>query len=543
MRFIKTLEKYPISSIIVLTLLMMLPSFNSLMVTIMEARNFITAREMLDDGNWILTTLNGEPRYEKPPLPTWITAFFGWIFGIENVFALRLPTAFMAATIGVFTFLFSKQFLEKAHSIRNGLIVVTSFYVLAICNEAPWDIFTHAFMLVAIYFLVLAHHTKNIFNQLLAIVFIGFSVLSKGPISLYALLLPFLLAYAVVYGIKNRFLLKTLVPLIGGVLLGGIWFVYVRFADPEAFIKIATTETSNWSSYQVEPFYYYWSFWSQSGLWTLPAISALLYPYLIKRVTNKKAYKLSFLWTIFAVLLLSVIPEKKSRYLMPVLIPMAINTGFYIQYLLENFASIKRKVETLPIYFNFGLLSAVGILFPVVGYFVFKEKLSEVIWLYVGASLVLLVLGTIILFSLIRKKASLLFYSCIMLYVGIMSLAAPALTNFQNENEVFAPIYDLYQETKTENIKLYLFDEISPEMLWDLGTSIPLIDEHDGEYSFPKEKRFGLLVNNKEVFLSSALAKQFQIKEVATYNRNFNKQGSRRHSTRNINYYYVLTKK
>ena len=43
-------------------------------VNIMEARNFITAREMLDYGHWFHTTMNLEPRYEKPPLPTWMTA-------------------------------------------------------------------------------------------------------------------------------------------------------------------------------------------------------------------------------------------------------------------------------------------------------------------------------------------------------------------------------------------------------------------------------------------------------------------------------------
>ena len=35
----------------------------------MEARNFIVAREMLTEGNWLLTTMNDVPRYEKPPFP------------------------------------------------------------------------------------------------------------------------------------------------------------------------------------------------------------------------------------------------------------------------------------------------------------------------------------------------------------------------------------------------------------------------------------------------------------------------------------------
>lgn len=38
-------------------------------VSIMEARNFITSREMITENHWLLTTMNGEARYEKPPFP------------------------------------------------------------------------------------------------------------------------------------------------------------------------------------------------------------------------------------------------------------------------------------------------------------------------------------------------------------------------------------------------------------------------------------------------------------------------------------------
>lgn len=41
---------------------------------IMESRNIITAREMVYDGHWMVPTMNGDLRLEKPPLPTWLTA-------------------------------------------------------------------------------------------------------------------------------------------------------------------------------------------------------------------------------------------------------------------------------------------------------------------------------------------------------------------------------------------------------------------------------------------------------------------------------------
>ena len=64
-----------------------------LYVDIMEARNFVSAREMAHEGHWIFTTMNDLPRYEKPPLPTWLSAFMGMLFGFDHIGALRIPAA------------------------------------------------------------------------------------------------------------------------------------------------------------------------------------------------------------------------------------------------------------------------------------------------------------------------------------------------------------------------------------------------------------------------------------------------------------------
>ena len=148
------LKNRPILTIVILVILMLGFSISTIDITIMEARNFITAREMIEDGNWFLTTMNGEPRYQKPPLPTWLTAISALLFGIKSLFALRLPAMIMVAVIGVFAYLLSFKLLNKStHSLINALITITSFYVVAIIIEAPWDIFTHGFMLIGIYYL------------------------------------------------------------------------------------------------------------------------------------------------------------------------------------------------------------------------------------------------------------------------------------------------------------------------------------------------------------------------------------------------------
>ena len=198
---IRFVQKYPVLGILCFAILMLGFTLWLMPVSIMEARNFITAREMLMDDHWFLTTMNGEARYEKPPLPTWITAFFGSIFGITSLWALRIPTILCVGLIGIYSFYISKELsLSKSHSLRNAFVAMTSFYVIGIIIEAPWDIYAHGFMLMGIYYLLKTLKSKStLTNGLLFTLCIAASTLSKGPVSLYALLLPFLIAYGIVF--------------------------------------------------------------------------------------------------------------------------------------------------------------------------------------------------------------------------------------------------------------------------------------------------------------------------------------------------------
>ncbi len=94
---------------------------------------------------------------------------------------------------------------HRKFAFISGLIASTSFYILLSGRDGQWDIHTHAWMTMAIYgFIKLVSEDEDRYlNAGLAGLFIGFSFLSKGPVSLYALFLPFLIAYGVVYKYKN----------------------------------------------------------------------------------------------------------------------------------------------------------------------------------------------------------------------------------------------------------------------------------------------------------------------------------------------------
>ncbi len=470
---------------------MLLPFLDAMEVTIMEARNFISAREMLTDGNWLLTTMNGEARYEKPPLPTWLTAISASAFGINSVWAMRFPAVLAVMLLGIMVCMLSRKFkLTTKHALINALISVTSLYVGLILFEAPWDVYTHAFMLTAIYFICinLRGERAKISNWLLAGTFIAASVLSKGPVSLYVLFLPFLISYAAIYrketgGKKWVWLLGTLFL---GIALGTSWYLYVRFTDPTTFTAITEKETGNWTSYNVRPFYYYWSFFVQSGLWTIPAFISLLYPYLKKRVSNPKVYKFTILWVLLSIILLSLIPEKKSRYLMPVLIPLALNSGFYIEYLIRRFKDLKDKRETVPVYFNFGLIGFVFLLAGIV--ILFTTVFVDKTW-YSYVFLILTSLtGAFTLYKLYKKEISDVFtglivgtvFSVLSLSSIVQNIQAQAdYVGFENFNDY--PEYPIYG-----------FNNAPPEIVWERGKKLPQLYK-DSVTTIPAEDKFYIL--------------------------------------------------
>lgn len=540
---IKTIEKYPLAVLSIIVLLMLLVHLDVPNVSIMEARNFITAHEMVNNNNWLLTTMNGEARYQKPPLPTWLTAVSGLLFGMKNLFALRLPAALMVLFSGIFIYFLSLKInLSKKHSFHNSLILVTSFYIVAIINEAPWDIYTHGFMLAGLYFLFQFFEEKKALwkNAVLAALFVGLSLMSKGPVSLFGVFLPFIISYSSIFKFKDfkpkllPFISFTLVSII----IGGWWFLYVRLVDPKAFLEIATKETSNWSSYNVKPFYYYWSFFTQSGLWTIPAFISLLYPYLIKRIENKKAYKFTFWWTISAVLLLSLIPEKKPRYLVPVLIPLALNTGFYIQYLIMSFHRLKSKKETFSVYFNFGLIALAGITFPITLYFLLKGDLQNHLVSFILTSVALVYIGISIFINLYQKKFLNIFYLSILFIVSIFVFGLPISKNL-NKNKEYKSISSLHLFESNTHITTYSVGEVTPELLWDYNGILKNIYAND-ELKVPLENQFGLLVMNEDLkIIIPLLNKNYNTKLIETYNLNV---GSKK-KERLIRQFYLVSKK
>lgn len=502
-------------------------------VSIMEARNFIVAREMLTDSNWIFTTLNGEIRYEKPPLPAWMATPFASVMGLNNVTAYRLPVAIVALGTLLIFYLFTAKLSDNRQlGWISTLVLATSFYFIAIQREAPSDMFAHGTMLTGIYFLWRALRSSQFSWSTLFIggVFCGLSILSKGPVSLFALLLPFLIAFFLTYGRKSlpKKLTTVLFFLLMGLLIGGFWYWYIYYFDTSTFMEVSSKETGNWTSYNVRPIYYYWSFFVQSGIWAIPALLGLLYPIYKNKVLNKRSYLFAVIWTLSAVILLSLIPEKKPRYLMPVLIPLALVIGHYFQYLFK----IRRNCHYSDKYFmlfSFGLMALIALTTPIGLYLFLGEELGEWKWYFTALTIVLLFIGIAMIIALWKFDVRRSFFLTIALMVALSTLGLPLYQAIPGNPE--------YQSMKSfdkhSEIPVFGYSYIQPELVWDFGQKIPLIGENDKK-EIPVHAKFHLFVPpNAQDLIIALFQETHELRIETTYDLNpIHAPGERGHSER-----------
>jgi 4-amino-4-deoxy-L-arabinose transferase-like glycosyltransferase len=314
-------------------------------IGLMEARNFVAAREIHAGGSWLLPTMNGELRLAKPPLPTWLVALVMHLTGsTTDLGLLRLPSALGAMLLVLFSWALARRLLPAQEAGRtawlSALVLASSLLLLTAGRDGNgWDVYCYCFMTGALAALLRGLQQPGRAGGWFAAagLLIGLSVLSKGPVAPYGMLLPFLLAYALR---GDRAALRRHWPgllLLTGVALavGGAWPLYVLSQHLDQASQVAQTESSSWANRHVQPLWFYASFPAFMGVWALVAVATLAGPYARPRLRPYAPYALLLAWVVATLVLLSLVPEKKERYLLPVLPPLAMLTAALLRYWLS----------------------------------------------------------------------------------------------------------------------------------------------------------------------------------------------------------------
>ncbi len=349
---------------------------------IMEMRNFITAREMLTEGNWWSTTLNLELRLEKPPLPTWLTAISAkYLGGVDSLFILRLPAAIVSTLMVFFFYGFCSELTkEKYLPFIGALVMATSLLVVQQARVNSWDVYTHVFMLGSLWQFLIVKRNKKLVNVIWAIFFFALSIYSKGPVSIYALWLPFIIAFGIGdnFDFLKKYKVQFTLAIVVALLLGFSWNIYMFVYQPEASEFVLNKETNSWMNRHIRPFYFYFHFVIYIGIWTGFMISSFFYKYAAPRINRFGNYKFMIFWVLISIFLLSVVPTKKERYLLPALIPMCLIVTFLLYSIWQAFkGKYENKWDRLLVNLTTSFLYTIAIALPFVLIFAFWERLDS----------------------------------------------------------------------------------------------------------------------------------------------------------------------
>jgi len=477
------MNKFPCrTDVIILAVLCFISFFvflDAVDVDLMEARNFVTAREMIAEGNWLIPTMNGEIRLAKPPMPTWFAAVSAKLAGTGNDLALlRLPSA-LAACLLIFSIYGLSWAIGRntRQAFLSAAMLSTSVLAIDMGRTGSWDIFCHAFMAAALWALWTGLHKRaGRWSFVVSGVCLGLSFMSKGPVSFYALFLPFGIAYTSVFGlaaIKREWRGLTL-ALVICLLLSGWWPLYIFLYHADIALLIAQKESDAWASRHVQPFWYYWHFIVFTGCWLIWAFSALLRPYAARRVESRQAHTFFLLWLAATLILLSLIPEKKERYLFPAMIPLFFLAGDLAHGVIARFTENRdQKADRALVLAHASLMGLLSLLLPVALIFFLRKQGHAIDGVTVCYGIGSWVTTFFLIKFLHRRQVERLILTTIA-FLALTTLTALnyyGVLSTKNSEYKRADSNKIAQEIGKTKV-FFLGDQVDMRVIWDLGQRV-----------------------------------------------------------------------
>ena len=193
-------------------------------------------REMVESGNWISTTLNGEPRYDKPILTYYLQAAGVFLWG-WNERGLRFHSA-LAATLWVLAVWgFARRQWDDTTGWVAAILTATSLWVMVIGRAATADALLNLFLALTLFDLYRFWKEKRRGPLYRVFLWSALGFLTKGPI---AVAIPLAAAFllALVRGQLRRYV-KAIFNPVGWIIFFGVagpWYWAVWARDGQAFV-------------------------------------------------------------------------------------------------------------------------------------------------------------------------------------------------------------------------------------------------------------------------------------------------------------------
>lgn len=284
---------------------------------------------------WSLMGIGGQdgvPYFNKPPLAFWVHGFFLWAIG-PTLFAARLPSVLAAAGCVTLTVATARRAAGPKVALLSGIVLATTPEFAHHARSFSLDMWNTLFLLGGLYFAAAAVRAQSPRRMLLAGLPIGLSLMTKPLLGLLAL--PMIALWLVVLSARRRDLQplrRWMAGLFGAsliaiavaapwhvsmVLLHGDTFTNQYFGKEIAGRAAGQIAGLNRDAHQYE--YYLRELTSRGWPWLATAALAALAIARRQRMGSRPGLaSLAIVWALAWLALLTIFPDKRPRYLLPV---------------------------------------------------------------------------------------------------------------------------------------------------------------------------------------------------------------------------------
>ena len=201
-----------------------------------EPRFAEASREMWQTEDLLVPRLNGEYRFDKPPLTYW-SQVLAYDFLGDNDFAARLPSVIFAALTATATLVFATRVFGSNVGLWAGLIFASCLQMFVHARAAVADMPMLLFFLMATWAGWEQLRNSSRFWWWTFYVSLGLGFLAKGPVAL----LPTLFAPFHSLLCRSPFRLRTGSALLGGLVvlvIIGVWGIPAVLATHGEYFRI-----------------------------------------------------------------------------------------------------------------------------------------------------------------------------------------------------------------------------------------------------------------------------------------------------------------
>lgn len=439
----------------------------------------ITAREMLESGDWVWPTCNDKPRLQKTPLSYWLVAGFAKITGGVDEFTARLPSAVFGVLSAAAVLYFVNRWLTfRIAAVSTGVWITSLGYIRYTHNARPEMALTF-FILLCFLSFYSSVNAKNRRRQVayMFVFWISFALgnLAKGPAPLPLVLLPLFFYVAIFRRWKKLFN--------WGTVTGFIVFLIIVLPWPLAIANRLDWDLILWKKEFVDRFFGDYDSGSKAIYYYLPRMFMFIAPWVaflpmalaapFFRVWNKKQPVMQFLWLWFVVdlVFLTVAGGKRQHYILPLMPAMAILIGILIEDMafVRKAYTLKYAADTLRNHIVVIVAGAVGgMIYAAIAH---PEMLTRAI--IVAAAMIITVAVVTALFA--KGKPA---FACGAVFVGIVVLTMIAYVIFINPLNYNRPSRQ-FTQTVVDKVpasdKLIAYKSASMRFIHYFGRPVPEI--------------------------------------------------------------------